>query len=571
MTAVAVELDGLTYRFAENPLPSLKGVSASFEEGKISGIVGPDGAGKTTLLRLLAGLLKPSEGSCKVLGQDPLQRDRESGAQIGYMPQQFGLYEELSLIQNLSLYADLYAVEDKVRRSEELLEFAKLSPFRDRLARQLSGGMRQKLGLICTLIGRPRLLFLDEPTVGLDPKSQMDLWRMIQELNQGGATVIWSSSNLTRAAQSDGILLLNHGEVLFQGPPGELTQRVEGRVFHLSGLGTKKRSILRTLVKHPSVVDVTLEGRALRVVLKQDSDPLRARDFGLQKGAELEPIQARLEDAFIDLLGGLLEYPSFEYRFAGSGLSEATPPVEAKSLTKRFGAFTAVSEVSFALKAGEIFGLLGPNGAGKSTTFKMLCGLHTATSGDPLINGRSLKSARREARKLIGYMAQSFSLYNNLTVLQNLRFFGGVYGVSNLKARIDELISLFRLDTLTDTLPVHLSLGFKQRLALSCAIIHRPPILFLDEPTSGVGPLTRREFWYNINTLTEQGVTVLVSTHLMDEAEFCDRIGFIQQGLLKVVDTPDNLRSRTQSKELPNPTLEDAFLALCRDIEEEGG
>ena len=273
------------------------------------------------------------------------------------------------------------------------------------------------------------------------------------------------------------------------------------------------------------------------------------------------PVPPRFEDAFIDILGGgpggfspfaelIPEFPK-----------EDKPIVEAIELTKKFGDFTAVDKVSFSVKRGEIFGLLGPNGAGKSTTFKMLCGLLKQTEGRAQVAGFSLKEQSSIARSHIGYMAQKFSLYNDMTVLQNLRFFYGIYP-HNGNHMVEQMIKIFGLEPYLNSPAGELPLGFKQRLALTCSIMHRPEVLFLDEPTSGVDPITRREFWNHINAMVAKGMAIVITTHFMDEAEYCDRIGLINEGKLIMVGTPDELKDKVRSKELPNPTLQDAFIEL---------
>lgn len=563
MGMAAINIEKLSKRYRPGLPLALSALTGDLPMGKISGIVGPDGAGKTTLMRLVAGLLKPDEGSCHVMGKNSLSEAQAIQQFLGYMPQKFGLYEELTVEQNLSLYGDLQGVDNKKAVFTPLLAFAGLEHFQKRLARQLSGGMKQKLGLICCLIREPKVLLLDEPSTGVDPRSQRELWTMIQHLKEKGVTVLWSTSYLEEADQCDTLFLLDRGKLLYSGPPADLTKRVKGRSFHVSGLGGEKRNVLEKLTRNPAVFDTTIQGKALRIVLKEGVQADNLRDFGLDREGDLQPTPPRFEDAFIDLLGGLPQRPALEHHVDDGGMALSENPVNALDLTKKFGSFTAVDHLTFHLNRGEIFGLLGPNGAGKSTTFKMLCGLLKATSGTSSVGGYSMQEAPTRARKLIGYMAQRFSLYDNLTLIQNMRFFGGVYGVDNLSHRIEEMLEVFDMKRFVDVFPKNLSLGYKQRLALACALIHSPPLLFLDEPTSGVDPLTRREFWHQINHLTQCGTTVLVSTHLMDEAEFCDRIGFIYEGKLKVVDTPDGLKDRVKSPAHPNPTLSDAFLYLC--------
>ncbi len=563
MNAPAVSIQALTRRYPVLAIPAINALSADIPVGKLCGVVGPDGAGKTTLLRTLAGLLKPDEGVCLVHGYDTIRDAELVRTVIGYMPQRFGLYEELTVAQNLSLYGALQTVGNKKERIQELLHFAGLEKFTERRARDLSGGMKQKLGLICTLMRQPQVLLLDEPTAGLDPRSHDDFWVMIHQLQHSGVTILWSTSDLAKAEAFDLVLLLNTGNCLHFGTTDEVVRRVEGRVYHVFGLGSSNRSVLLQLAASPGVSDTTIQGDALRVVVEAEHRNPTLRSLGIDREEALQSIAPRFEDGFIDLLGGTRESFQLSYSISAEKRASTEPPIAARSLVKQFGAFTAVNNVTFSVKPGEIFGLLGPNGAGKSTTFKTLCGLIRPTSGEAFVNGKSLLTAPTDARRGIGYMAQSFSLYGNLTVEQNLRFFGGIYGVRKLGQRVDEVIHAFKLGAYVKMRPAELSLGLKQRLALACALVHEPPVLFLDEPTAGVDPLTRREFWQHINALTQHGATVLVSTHLMDEAEFCDRIGFIYEGKLKVVDTPDKLRHRAATPELLNPTLHDAFLHLC--------
>ncbi|MDE3045495.1 MAG: ABC transporter ATP-binding protein [Verrucomicrobiota bacterium] len=532
---------------------ALKEINLSLPEGEMVGIVGPDGAGKTTLLRLIAGLLLPTSGQIEVLGCDTVRDVEKIRFFTSYMPQRFGLYEDLSVQENLRLYADLRGLEEAKRAKtyEKLLHFTGLAPFVKRLAGALSGGMKQKLGLACALVRNPRLLILDEPSVGVDPISRRELWSIVQSLLQEGVSVLWSTTYLDEAEKCQRILLLNEGELLFQGAPSELTRRVEGRVFCIEDTTHQKRIHLTQLEKRDDVIDALIQGNTLRVV---------AKDRSFKDG---KPVKPRLEDAFVDLLGGLKK--------GESKLSQAAPlsngdgeAVVAKDLVKRFGSFTAVNKISFSVKKGEVFGFLGPNGAGKSTTFKMLCGLLKPTEGKASVSGYDLQKAPGVARAKIGYMAQKFSLYGNLTVRQNLEFFAGIYPNNEGAA---ETLSLFDLEEqaslFTDSLPI----GFKQRLALATAVLHWPDLLFLDEPTSGMDPVSRRQFWSQMNSLTAKGKTIIVSTHFMDEAENCDRIALIYRGLIIHLDTPDRLKELAKSEKNPDPTLEDAFIQLIEEFD----
>jgi len=561
-------IEGLTYSYGKDLPPALSELSATIRPGIVTGLVGPDGAGKTTLMRLMTALLLPSSGHLTVFGLDTRSNASQLHEIIGYMPQKFGLYEDLSVIQNLRLYADLRNVTtvDRKQVFARLLDFTGLEPFQKRLAGRLSGGMKQKLGLACALIRKPRLLLLDEPSVGVDPVSRRELWRMVQELVDEETAVIWSTAYLDEAELCQDVLLLDNGQLMFSGPPKDLTERVAGRCFQIQGISNNRRQVLSTALQQDEVQDGIVQGQNVRMVLRagHNQPALSVLDAGVE--ARLTPVAPRFEDAYIDALGG---GPG-----GISALATAMTPlpddqevtVEADGLTKRFGNFTAAENVSFAIRRGEIFGLLGPNGAGKSTTFKMMCGLLRPSSGTGRVVGLDLQKAPGKARSRLGYMAQKFSLYGDLSARQNLVFFSGVYGLTGMqqKETVTRMIDIFGLQPhLTDSAK-DLPLGFKQRLALACSVMHEPAVLFLDEPTSGVDPLTRREFWTHINGLVEHGVTVLVTTHFMDEAEYCDRIGLIYRGQMIATGPPDELKSRTRSPPMPDPTLEEAFISLLQ-------
>jgi ABC-2 type transport system ATP-binding protein len=552
-------LNAITKVFKPN-VTALNGITATIKPGRITGLVGPDGAGKTTLLRLIAGLLKPTNGHIKVDGFDTIKDARFIHSSIGYMPQKFGLYEELTVLENLELHARLRDIKRQERKDvfERMLTFTDLERFTKRLAGKLSGGMKQKLGLACSLLSKPRFLLLDEPSVGVDPLSRRELWKMVKELSADGMSVIWATAYLDEAEQCEEVLLLNHGNLLYEGKPKDLTSRVAGRVYLASVEAEKRRQILSNILQKDGVVDGVIQGHNIRILFEKDKRP--------ELGVSLTPTNARFEDAFIDILKGAYSRQSLlAARMKAKPVQDA-PPIQAMNLTKKFGDFTAAKDISFTIGKGEIFGLLGPNGAGKSTTFKMMCGLLQSTEGKALVSGFDLKSASSMARMRIGYMAQKFSLYSDLSVKQNLEFFSGVYGLTGTDRsnRIQELIKIFDLEIYLDTNAGILPLGFKQRLALACAVIHEPDVLFLDEPTSSVDPLTRREFWTHINGMAEKGMTIMVTTHFMDEAEYCDRIALIYKGKNIATSTPDGLKGEIKSSEYPDPTLEETFIELIR-------
>jgi len=581
----AISLEGLTKRFGERV--ALNAISATIPAGGITGLVGPDGAGKSTLLRLLAGLLIPEAGTIRVLGLDPVSLLRQ---RLGYMPQQFGLYEDLSVLENLTLYADLRGVLEPERTPTfaRLLAFTDLARFTARPAGKLSGGMKQKLGLACALLGTPDVLLLDEPGVGVDPISRRALWQMVRELAKGGMTVLWSTAYLDEAELCDHVLLMADGEVRTSGTPANLMGAMASRCWLLEAGqldGRERRALLRRALAHPAVMDGAVAGERVRLLLHPGMMPPPLAELQLTNGA-FQPAQPRLEDAFIDLLGG---GPGGESSLA-AGMREAELPqgvspeavIEARHLTKRFGDFAATDDVSFAVRRGEIFGLLGPNGAGKSTTFKMECGLLRPSEGQALVTGIDLAHSPSAARQRLGYMAQKFSLYKQLTVAQNLSFFAGIYGLfgRHQQTRIDAMVTAFALAPWLDQKAESLPLGLRQRLSLACALLHEPPLLFLDEPTSGVDPVTRREFWSHINALADHGVTVLVTTHFMDEAEYCDRIALIYRGKLLALGTPDDLKglaAKEAATSLPTgslptcslPTMEEAFITLVERASEE--
>lgn len=487
-----VEIKNLTKKFGS--IVALDDLSLNIEKGKITGLIGADGAGKTTLLRLIIGLLYSDKGDISILGLNPFVDKEKLTEKIGYMPQKFGLYEDLSVIENLRLYADLKNVAHDFDR---LLEFTNLKPFQSRLAGALSGGMKQKLGLACSLLGNPEVLILDEPSVGVDPISRRDLMQMVRNMITEKTTVIWSTAYLDEAHSFDTTVVLDKGKVIYQGKPHDLAET--------------------------------------------------SQEF---------------EEKVIELMGGYKKEPSKIAQNYTSLQTAVEFPVVADNLEKKYGDFYAVKNNSFKIKRGEIFGLLGPNGAGKSTSFKMMCGLAKPTHGTASIMNTDIKKNPEKARANLGYMAQKFSLYGSLTVRQNLEFFASVYGIksSEKNKRVGEILEVFALKDFENQKSEDLPLGFKQKLSMACALIHNPPVLFLDEPTSGVDVLTRRDFWNHITSLAKKGVTILVTTHFMDEAEYCDRISLFYKGETIAIGTPDELKAKVNAK-----NMEEAFITLIKE------
>ena len=572
-----------SFRAGGRSIAALSGVSFSIRPGMITGLIGPDGAGKTTLMRLAAGLLVPDSGSVQVLGLDATRDSLAVQAALGYMPQRFGLYEDLTVQENLDLYADLQGVPPAERpaRYAELMRMTGLAPFTRRLAGRLSGGMKQKLGLSCTLVRAPRLLLLDEPTVGVDPVSRRELWAIIDRLvHDQGMSVLLSTAYLDEAERCQDVVLLHEGRMLDQGPQAQSSQRLAGRVWAVAVPGRRHRDVQAALDGQPGVVDALVQGEHVRLVLAETVAQETITQLPGLAAAQIRPLQPRFEDGFIDLLkhrqAASGPHPAALGAYAGNGLAlsvdapvaaaEHGPVIHVEDLRRRFGDFWAVDGISFQVQRGEIFGLLGANGAGKSTTFRMLCGLLPPTSGSLRVAGLDLRHAAAAARARIGYMSQKFSLYGNLSVAQNLAFFASAYGLgpATRRERMAWALAEFELAEYADQLSGELSLGYKQRLAMACALMHRPEILFLDEPTSGVDPLARREFWQRINALARAGVTVLVTTHFMEEAEFCDRLAIMASGRILAMDEPVAVKAAARTPGIPSPSMEDAFVALVQ-------
>ena len=533
----------------------------------MTALIGPDGAGKTTTLRLLCGLLSPTGGKLEVLGLDAVQQAPEIQTRINYMPQKFGLYEDLTVQENLDLYADLFGVEGEKRRQRfaKLLSMTGLEAFTGRLAGNLSGGMKQKLGLACTLVRSPELLLLDEPTVGVDPLSRQELWVIIKQLVQEEhLSVIVCTAYMNEAAMCDDVYVLNQGKILFQGTPESLQNVAQGRCFEVvPPQGLPCRVIQGALLDDPDVVDAVPQSGLVRyIALRPEKLPATLGKWQLAA----QPAAPRLEDGFMILLhrDAKPEDKQLELTPLEPGTYQPVSPevsIKVENLVKKFGDFTAVSHTSFQVHRGEVFGLLGPNGAGKTTTFRMLCGLLPATEGVLSVAGENLRTARTQARAKIGYVAQKFSLYSKLSVLDNLQFFGGIYGIppKKLKERIKLILEEFRLEGMQDKNAGDLPGGYKQRLSMACALLQEPEILFLDEPTSGIDPLARRLFWRQITDLAMKGTTIIVTTHFMEEAEYCDRIMIQDRGEMLIVGSAEEIRQQLHK---PRGNMDELFIDI---------
>ena len=591
-----VRAEGLTRRFTGpdgRPRVALDRVSLSVTRGQLTALVGPDGAGKTTLMRMMAGLLAPDEGSLHVLGRDVARNAQEVQDRISYMPQRFGLYEDLSVQENLDLYADLHGVPQAVRRERfaRLMAMTDLARFTARPAGKLSGGMKQKLGLACTLVRSPELLLLDEPSVGVDPLSRRDLWEILLQLvRDEQLSVVVSTAYMDEAERCAHVHVMNAGHVLADGMPQALAQRAQGLTFVAMPPGGMAARMLqaRLLDAASAVVDAVPRGGQVRFIRRPGVDEEALQP--LLENVVVHPRPAELEDAFMLMLRQHAEAvvgqsSSEEPPAAGTDRTlqgrrndeptapaaveaNAEPVIVVRDLVRRFGDFTAVASTSFEVLRGEIFGLLGPNGAGKTTTFRMLCGLLPATSGSLQVAGANLRVAPARARARIGYVAQKFSLYATLTVRENLAFYGAAYGLHGrqLTERMDAMLQRFDLDPEAESglLPA----GYRQRLAMAAGLIHAPDILFLDEPTSGIDPLARRAFWRTITALSAQGVTIVITTHFMEEAEYCDRIAIQDAGRMLALGTPREVRELAGAK---GSDMNAAFIAIVERGRSGGG
>lgn len=476
-----IETSHLEKRYGD--VQALHDVSFQVRRGELFGLIGPDGSGKSTLFRILTTLQVADEGEARVNGNDVITGYKQIRRSIGYMPGKFSLYQDLTVEENLNFFATVFNTTVKAHYDQIKEIYDQIAPFKDRRAGALSGGMKQKLALCCALIHNPEVLFLDEPTTGVDPVSRKEFWQMLHRLQERGITIVVSTPFMDEARQCDRIAFLQHG--------------------HIQGVNT------------PAVI---LE---------------RFKDILCPPGLEHDtPHQ------------------------------EAQTVIQVEQLVKTFGHFTAVDHISFEVKRGEIFGFLGANGAGKTTAMRILCGLSRPTSGKAEVMGYDVRTQSEDIKKHIGYMSQKFSLYEDLKVWENVRLFAGIYGVpeSEIAPRTEEMLKRIGLHDERETLVRELPLGWKQRLAFSVSIFHNPQLVFLDEPTGGVDPATRRQFWQLIYQAADRGITIFVTTHYMDEAEYCDRISMMVDGQIKALDTPEGLKTRFHAA-----NMDEVFQQLARN------
>lgn len=463
----AIEVNGIFKRYGG--VQALRNVTFSVEQGEIFGIIGPDGAGKTTLFRILTTLLLADSGSAAVDGHDVVRGMRHIRSNVGYMPGRFSLYQDLSVEENLHFFATLFGTT--VREGYPTIQaiYSQIEPFRKRRAGALSGGMKQKLALSCALVHQPRILFLDEPTTGVDPVSRKELWEMLAELKRRGLTIVASTPYIDEVRCCDRVAFLSEGEVRGIGTPDDILHTFRD-IFNPGGIPREGDTV--------------------------------------------------------------------------SAASDSAPVIDVKDLVKAFGTFRAVDGISFTVRRGEIFGFLGANGAGKTTAMSILTGLSQPTAGRAVVAGFDVATQHEQVKRHIGYMSQKFALYEDLTVLENIRLFGGIYGMSDREIRNRGAQALARLDFAShgNDIVGGLPLGWKQKLAFTVSILHRPEVVFLDEPTGGVDPATRRQFWKLIYEAAAEGITVFVTTHYMDEAEYCDRISIMVDGRIEAMGTPAELK-----------------------------
>ena len=483
----AIEVNNISKHYGK--VQALKEVSFSVKKGEVFGLIGPDGAGKTSMFRILCSLLLPETGTATVDGFDVVSQMEEVRKRVGYMPGRFSLYQDLTIEENLHFFATLFntTVEENYEAIKPI--YSQIERFKDRKAGALSGGMKQKLALCCVLVHQPSVLFLDEPTTGVDPVSRKEFWEILCQLKERDITIIASTPYLDEVRSCERVAFLSEGVV--------------------KGIGTADDILTEFKdIFNPPAIERTTNNKAINATNK-----------------------------------------------------EAENVIEVEHLVKTFGSFHAVDDISFTVKKGEIFGFLGANGAGKTTAMHMLTGLNQPTSGTGRVVGFDIRTEYEQIKRHIGYMSQKFSLYDDLTIAENISLFAGIYGMKDdeIRRKTDALLERLNFSEHRNTLVASLPLGWKQKLAFSVSIFHNPGVVFLDEPTGGVDPATRRQFWELIYDAARRGITVFVTTHYMDEAEYCDRISIMVDGKIKALGTPDELKQKFNQ-----PDMDHVFTYLAR-------
>lgn len=477
----AIEVHNISKSYGK--VTALDDVSFSVGRGEVFGLIGPDGAGKSSMFRILCTLLEPERGTATVDGYDTVRQMKEIRRRVGYMPGRFSLYQDLTVLENLEFFATLFGTTVAAGYDSIKAIYSQIERFHDRKAGALSGGMKQKLALSCALVHSPSVLFLDEPTTGVDPVSRKELWDMLETLKERGITIVAATPYLDEVRRCERVAFLDHG--------------------HLRGIDTP--------------------------------------------------------DTILDRFADIFNPPGIEHGKTAGAADENV--IEVQHLVKAFGDFRAVDDISFSVKRGEIFGFLGANGAGKTTAMHILTGLNQPSGGTGTVMGYDIRTQYEQIKKRIGYMSQKFSLYEDLTVAENIRLYAGIYGMKGkeIARRSDELLQRLQFSEHKHDLVSSLPLGWKQKLAFSVSIFHEPGIVFLDEPTGGVDPATRRQFWELIYDAAARGITVFVTTHYMDEAEYCDRISIMVDGKISALGTPGELKRRFRQ-----PDMDHVFTHLAR-------
>ena len=545
----AIEVRSLVKNYGD--FEAVKGIDLDIAAGEIFGIIGPDGAGKTSVFQVLGGVMEPTSGVAKMYGKSTV----DARPFVGYLTQTFSLYQDLSVAENLQYVGQLRLLSRRMieERGQHYLRMFDMARFKDRLAGSLSGGMKQKLALACALIAEPKILLLDEPTTGVDPVSRREFWDALAGLANEGMTMVVATPYLDEAERCHRVALMYDGVIRQTGTPAEIReqlglQRLEVRAADLAQLG-KAEDILNRI---PSINDVQRFGDRLDLMVANvEAGEKATREALAAAGIQAKEFKAgapTLENSFVAKLrelGGELKVAPFPRRRQFRERPADAIAIGAHDLSKRFGSFHAVKNINIEVKYGEIYGLLGANGAGKTTTIKILCGLLAASSGKMELAGESGSLRSSFVRQRIGYMSQKFSLYDDLTIEENLDFFAGVYRVPREEREEKKrwVLEISGLEGKGHLLTSSLPGGWKQRVAFGAAVMHEPSVLFLDEPTSGVDPLARRAFWKMINSFADRGVAVLVTTHYLEEAEQCNRLGFMVAGELVAEGTPSGVKA----------------------------
>jgi ABC-2 type transport system ATP-binding protein len=529
---------------------AVRGIDLEVGIGEIFGLIGPDGAGKTSTFQILAGVMEPSDGIVEVFGRPA----REARSQTGYLTQAFSLYQDLTVAENIRYIGDLRRVPSAeiAERGHRYLQMFDMDCFRDRLAGKLSGGMKQKLALICALVPQPRVLLLDEPTTGVDPVSRREFWDTLAHLAADGLTILVATPYLDEAERCYRVALMHQGVIQQTGTPAELRSSLGAKrlELHTEKLAEAERILSESSGDDKEILDVQRFGDRLDLLVHKPDEARRILEEKLRAAglpiADIREDEPTLENTFVAklrTLGQAIHATPFPGRHSHQDL-RGQVAIGATSLTRQFGHFTAVKNVNLQVRYGEIYGLLGANGAGKTTTIKMLCGLLEPTEGHVQLAGeREVRSS--DVRQRIGYMSQKFSLYDDLSIRDNLDFFAGVYGVPEREREEKRqwVLSFSGLEGKQDQITGSLPGGWKQRVAFGAAIMHEPSVLFLDEPTSGVDPLARRAFWSMINRLADAGTAILVTTHYLEESEQCNRLGLMVAGELVVEGNPSGIKN----------------------------